>query len=238
MKKVMKRSICCLVCFIMLLSLSSCAWPGTPVDSRARNGEQWISEDGKVFIMSQDGRGYGYIEYCDEKIPIEFLSANSVQKAYVYIRTSAGWMVYPSLEIWHVGIYFRNHFTAKVQESFFYEQNTIIKFHKLSESEKIDYEPPEWKKDGKADSYVYSADEVADKLLPVIEDVALSEDYLYDPHIIALSLQSYGIKEIYHPYLVSVDDGIMTLSFTDGDGVTYYLTYNLDDSRVTDFGEV
>lgn len=46
------------------------------------------------------------------------------------------------------------------------------------------------------------------------------------------------VKEIYDPYLVSVDDGIMTLSFTDKDGAAFYLKYSLEECMLTDFGNI
>lgn len=237
MKKVMKRSICCLVCFIMLLSLSSCMMFSADNRPEAQENSQWLSEDGNIFVKSENGYAYGYIILNDEKIPMQFFF-NGFGNVYVNGYTSLGETIRTWYDTWSVSHYFKNYFVAKVTESEFFQAGEKIKFHKLNDDERIDYEPSSFSSSEGNIIYDNTVDKNADLIVSVIEGHITAREIEYEAHIMALGIQKYGIKEICSPCLMAVDDGFMTLGFTDGNGAAYYLTYSLSESMVTDFGEV
>ena len=223
-----------IVVLILLLSvgLTSCRQFGANYRPEEQENSQWFSDNGNIFVKSNDkGLAYGYIDLNGEIIPVVF-NFDGFAKAEVYGLASDGSIISIPYESWDVNAYHKNSFTAYVNDSVFFKSGDKIRFRKLKDSEKIDYEPSSFTSTEGNIVYDNVVDKNADILYSVIEEHTHSLDEQYDPHLMAIGILKYGIKEICEPRLMSDYGGLITVGFADVEGASYYLTYDIEDHKV------
>ena len=227
------RTVAVLLILVCLCaSLCSCQMIGAKFRPGAQKNAQWMSEDGSIFIQSDDsGSTYGYIIVNDEKIPISAVFAN-YGRVFVQGYTSEGCIINLEYDQWGVVRCIEDGFKIIVDHSVFFKPDEEISFRKLEDSEKIEYEPSSFTSIEGNIVYDNVVDKNADILYSVIEEHTHSLDEQYDPHLMAIGILKYGIKEICEPRLMSDYGGLITVGFADVEGASYYLTYDIEDHKV------
>lgn len=233
------RTVAVLLILVCLCaSLCSCRQFGANYRPEEQENSQWFSDNGNIFVKSNDkGLAYGYIDLNGEIIPVVF-NFDGFAKAEVYGLAGDGSIISIPYESWDVNAYHKNSFTAYVNDSVFFKSGDKIRFRKLKDSEKIDYEPSSFASTEGNIVYDNVVDKNADILYSVIEEHTHSLDEQYDPHLMAIGILKYGIKEICDPRIMTDYGGLITVEFTDAEGTAYSLTYDIDEHKVVKIGSI
>lgn len=233
------RTVAALLILVCLCaSLCSCRQFGANYRPEEQENSQWFSDNGNIFVKSNDkGLAYGYIELNGEIIPVVF-NFDGFAKAEVYGLAGDGSIISIPYESWDVNAYHKNSFTAYVNDSVFFKSGDKIRFRKLKDSEKIDYELPSSSSDKDSAAFENTMDKNAALLYPAIDGHTDGADNKSDSYMMAIGILKYGIKEICEPRLMSDYGGLITVEFTDAEGTAYSLTYDIEDHKVVKIGSI
>ncbi len=142
------KTVCSVLLVISILCLPSCPMRSYYESPGQQPNTQWISEDGRFFIDSKGTNEgyvicYGIIEVKGQKIPIglNFGGHTNIDLLGVFDEE---WTKM-SIESWTCHKYYENGFTVNVSDEnsehyFEYEAGEKIKFRKLDESEKVEFD--------------------------------------------------------------------------------------------------
>lgn len=227
------RTVAALLILVCLCaSLCSCQMIGAKFRPGAQKNAQWMSEDGSIFIQSDDsGSTYGYIIVNDEKIPISGSFANWGIASF-RCCTKDGDSIGYGYDRWSVSHCRKNSFEIGIQSSVFLNKGDRVRFRRLEDSEKIDYELPSSSSDKDSASFENTMDKNAALLYPAIDGHTDGADNKSDSYMMAIGILKYGIKEICEPRLMSDYGGLITVGFADVEEASYYLTYDIEDHKV------
>ena len=233
------RTVAVLLILVCLCaSLCSCQMIGAKFRPGAQKNAQWMSEDGSIFIQSDDsGSTYGYIIVNDEKIPISGSFANWGIASF-RCCTKDGDSIGYGYDRWSVSHCRKNSFEIGIQSSVFLNKGDRVRFRRLEDSEKIDYELPSSSSDKDSASFENTMDKNAALLYPAIDGHTDGADNKSDSYMMAIGILKYGIKEICEPRLMSDCGGLITVGFADVEGASYYLTYDIEDHKVVKIGSI
>ena len=120
----------------------------------------------------------------------------------------------------------------------FLNKGDRVRFRRLEDSEKIDYELPSSSSDKDSASFENTMDKNAALLYPAIDGHTDGADNKSDSYMMAIGILKYGIKEICEPRLMSDCGGLITVEFTDAEGTAYSLTYDIDEHKVVKIGSI
>ena len=227
------RTVAVLLILVCLCaSLCSCQMIGAKFRPGAQKNAQWMSEDGSIFIASGDrGFSYGYIIVNDEKIPISGSFANWGIASF-RCCTKDGDSIGYGYDRWSVSHCRKNSFEIGIQSSVFLNKGDRVRFRRLEDSEKIDYELPSSSSDKDSAAFENTMDKNAALLYLAIDGHTDGADNKSDSYMMAIGILKYGIKEICEPRLMSDYGGLITVGFADVEGASYYLTYDIEDHKV------
>ena len=227
------RTVAVLLILVCLCaSLCSCQMIGAKFRPGAQKNAQWMSEDGSIFIASGDrGFSYGYIIVNDEKIPISGSFANWGIASF-RCCTKDGDSIGYGYDRWSVSHCRKNSFEIGIQSSVFLNKGDRVRFRRLEDSEKIDYELPSSSSDKDSAAFENTMDKNAALLYPAIDGHTDGADNKSDSYMMAIGILKYGIKEICEPRLMSDYGGLITVGFADVEGASYYLTYDIEYHKV------
>lgn len=227
------RTVAVLLILVCLCaSLCSCQMIGARFRPGAQKNAQWMSEDGSIFIQSDDsGSTYGYIIVNDEKIPISGSFANWGIASF-RCCTKDGDSIGYGYDRWSVSHCRKNSFEIGIQSSVFLNKGDRFRFRRLEDSEKIDYELPSSSSDKDSAAFENTMDKNAALLYPAIDGHTDGADNKSDSYMMAIGILKYGIKEICEPRLMSDYGGLITVGFADVEGASNYLTYDIEDHKV------
>ena len=233
------RTVAVLLILVCLCaSLCSCQMIGAKFRPGAQKNAQWMSEDGSIFIQSDDsGSTYGYIIVNDEKIPISGSFANWGIASF-RCCTKDGDSIGYGYDRWSVSHCRKNSFEIGIQSSVFLNKCDRVRFRRLEDSEKIDYELPSSSSDKDSAAFENTMDKNAALLYPAIDGHTDGADNKSDSYMMAIGILKYGIKEICEPRLMSDCGGLITVEFTDAEGTAYSLTYDIDEHKVVKIGSI
>lgn len=233
------RTVAVLLILVCLCaSLCSCQMIGARFRPGAQKNAQWMSEDGSIFIQSDDsGSTYGYIIVNDEKIPISGSFANWGIASF-RCCTKDGDSIGYGYDRWNVSHCRKNSFEIGIQSSVFLNKGDRFRFRRLEDSEKIDYELPSSSSDKDSAAFENTMDKNAALLYPAIDGHTDGADNKSDSYMMAIGILKYGIKEICEPRLMSDYGGLITVGFADVEGASYYLTYDIEDHKVVKIGSI
>lgn len=193
----------------------------------ARYNTQWMSEDEKILIISNEtGYTYGYIDLDDERIPVQF-AFTTWGGIFVNGYTSMGETIDSRYEEWSCKRYKSNSFAVKVRKSVFFSQGEKIVFHRLDDDQKIEYEPLSFSSTEGNIQYENCIDKNADIILPELQkSISVSGYSEYISHIMSLSLYRAGIKEIYDAKINTINDDEILMMVTDAENIPWYILYD------------
>ncbi len=233
------RAVAVLLILVCLCaSLCSCQMIGAKFRPGTQKNAQWMSEDGSIFIASGDrGFSYGYIIVNDEKIPISGSFANWGIASF-RCCTKDGDSIGYGYDRWSVSHCRKNSFEIGIQSSVFLNKGDRVRFRRLEDSEKIDYELPSSSSDKDSAAFENTMDKNAALLYPAIDGHTDGADNKSDSYMMAIGILKYGIKEICEPRLMSDYGGLITVGFADVEGASYYLTYDIEDHKVVKIGSI
>lgn len=233
------RTVAVLLILVCLCaSLCSCQMIGAKFRPGAQKNAQWMSEDGSIFIQSDDsGSTYGYIIVNDEKIPISGSFANWGIASF-RCCTKDGDSIGYGYDRWSVSHCRKNSFEIGIQSSVFLNKGDRFRFRRLEDSEKIDYELSSSSSDKDSAAFENTMDKNAALLYPAIDGHTDGADNKSDSYMMAIGILKYGIKEICEPRLMSDYGGLITVGFADVEGASYYLTYDIEDHKVVKIGSI
>ena len=217
------RTVAVLLILVCLCaSLCSCQMIGARFRPGAQKNAQWMSEDGSIFIQSDDsGSTYGYIIVNDEKIPISGSFANWGIASF-RCCTKDGDSIGYGYDRWSVSHCRKNSFEIGIQSSVFLNKGDRFRFRRLEDSA----------------AFENTIDKNAVTLRPVIEGHTDGTDDKGDSYIMAAGILKYGIKEICDPRIMTDYGGLITVEFTDAEGTAYSLTYDIDEHKVVKIGSI
>ena len=226
MKKLRSISLLITVCLLIPFALTGCNDTSYGKCPAKQPGTQWQSEDGRIFIDSdEEGRTTGYFRFGNERVPIELRFEMNGSIAVGTYPTDDGYSV-------ELGYFYRSGFYGEDSFSMSPSSSSRIKSEVTAYADKIGFEKLSGKKTSEFDISEYRDSTVlknSETVFNATDDLysglymeyERSDHSKFDSFIIAASLVDKGCKTAVTCDGAAIDSGVLTVNCTDGSGRSY-----------------
>ena len=219
---------------IIIVCLSGCPMKSYYKSPGQQNDTQWISDDGR-FLINTDDRGvcYGIIDVHGQKIPvgISFGGHTNVDLIGVFDEEWTSKII----ETWTCNDYYDSYCTVYVKaengNSFFgYKNGDKLKFKKLDEEEKVDFNLSDYDETDYVNNIHVIASALNDELYSEKDFEWHTKEY--DSIVIAIELISKDVGRIVKVNPVSLSNEEFSLNIIDDNSQEFEVVYDRQANEV------
>ena len=229
MKKIQLLSLVAVICFLIPFILTGCGDPSYSKCPAKQPGTQWQSEDGKIFINSdEEGKTSGYVRFGNERVPVDFHFDSSGYISITTYETADGY----SAEIGYFqrsGSYGADSFSMTLPSMSRIKSTVIdikedVRIKKIAEKKMTEFDISEYAGSSvlKNSETIFNATD--DMYSSLYMDYERSEHSGFDAFLIAAALVDKGCKTAVNCSSAQIESGILTVNCTDGSGKSYEIS--------------